>query len=62
MESLYRRHRFPPEIISHAAWLYYRFSLSFWEVEELFAERRVGSGDSRLISGRTRRRADSGTL
>jgi len=29
MESLHRRHRFPPEIISHAVWLYHRFTLSF---------------------------------
>ena len=26
--SLYKRHRFPGEIISHAVWLYYRFLLS----------------------------------
>ncbi len=26
--------RFPPEIISHAVWLYFRFSLSFRDVEE----------------------------
>ena len=30
----YRRHRFPGEIISHAGWLYYRFLLSFRDVEE----------------------------
>jgi len=29
MESLYRGHRFPPEIISHAVWLYHRFTLSY---------------------------------
>ena len=29
MESLYRCHRYPPETISHAVWLYYRFTLSF---------------------------------
>ena len=34
-------YRFPPEIISHAVWLYHRFSLSFREVEELLAERGV---------------------
>ena len=39
--SLYRNHRFPPEIIAHAVWLYHRFSLSFREVEELLAERGV---------------------
>ena len=37
----YKNHRFPPEIISHAVWLYHRFSLSFREVEELLAERGV---------------------
>ncbi|MBR1367930.1 IS6 family transposase, partial [Bradyrhizobium ottawaense] len=24
---LYRRHRFPPEVISYAVWLYFRFPL-----------------------------------
>jgi len=37
----YRRHRFPPEIISHAVWLYHRFCLSFRDVEDLLAERGV---------------------
>lgn len=27
--SLYHRHRFPAEIISHCVWLYFRFALSF---------------------------------
>jgi putative transposase len=31
--------RFPSEIISHAVWLYFRFSLSFRDVEELLAQR-----------------------
>ena len=35
----YRRHRFPPEIIHHAIWLYLRFTLSYRDVEELLAER-----------------------
>src|SRR5207244_1615033 len=40
MTSLcYRRHRFPPEIIQHAIWLYLRFTLSYRDVEELLAER-----------------------
>ena len=39
--SRYIRHRFPAEIISHAVWLYYRFSLSFREVEDLLVERGV---------------------
>ena len=37
----YKNHRFPPEIIAHAVWLYHRFSLSFPEVEELLPERAV---------------------
>ncbi len=37
-ESIYRGHRFPPEIISQAVWLYYRFCLSFRDVEDLLAE------------------------
>jgi len=37
----FARHRFPPEIIRHAIWLYARFTLSFRDVEELLAERGV---------------------
>ncbi len=37
----YRGYRFPPEIISHAVWLYYRFCLSFRDVEDLLAERGI---------------------
>ena len=40
--SLYRRHRFPGEIISYCVWLYYRFSLSYRDIEELMAQRGVG--------------------
>ena len=47
MESLYRRHRFPPEIISHAVWLYHRFALSFRDAGDLLAERGVAvSGEA----------------
>src|SRR5918994_1025295 len=35
----YARHRFPPEVIRHAIWLYLRFTLSYRDVEELLAER-----------------------
>ena len=38
---LYRRLHFPGEIISHAVWLYFRFLLSYRDVEELLAERGV---------------------
>ena len=37
----YKRHRFPPQIIAHAVWLYVRFNLSLREVEELMLERGV---------------------
>jgi putative transposase len=40
-DSLYHRHRFPPEIISNCVWLYFRFSLSFRDVEELMSSRGV---------------------
>lgn len=37
----YKRHRFPPEIISHAVWLYFRFPLSLRLVEEMLLQRGV---------------------
>jgi putative transposase len=37
----YHRYRFPPEIISHAVWLYHRFYLSVREFEDLLAERGI---------------------
>lgn len=40
-KSKFARHRFPPEVIKHAVWLYHRFSLSFRDVEDLLAERGV---------------------
>lgn len=39
--SIYRGHRFPPDIISYCVWLYFRFSLSFRDVEDMMAERGV---------------------
>ena len=39
--STYHRHRFPAEIISHCVWLYFRFALSFRDVEEMLAMRGV---------------------
>ncbi len=39
--SSYSGFRFPKEIISHAVWLYFRFNLSFRDVEDLLAERGV---------------------
>jgi putative transposase len=37
----YKGHRYPAEIIAHCVWLYFRFPLSFREVEELMIERGV---------------------
>jgi transposase-like protein len=37
----YKRHRFPPDIISYAVWLYYRFNLSHRDIEDLLAERGI---------------------
>ena len=37
----YHGYRFPPEIISHAVWLYHRFCVSFRNVEELLAQRGI---------------------
>jgi transposase-like protein len=39
--SLYHRHRFPAEIVSHCIWLYFRSALSFRDVEEMLAMRGV---------------------
>ena len=39
--NTYKRHRFPPEIISYAVWVYYRFNLSHRDVEDLLAERGI---------------------
>src|SRR3981081_1846698 len=38
----YVRHRFPPDIICHAVWLYLRFTLSYRDVEDLLAARGLG--------------------
>jgi len=32
--NTYKRHRFPPDIISYAVWLYYRFNLSHREIND----------------------------
>ena len=39
--NTYKRHRFPPEIISYAVWLYHRFNLSHRDIEDLLAERGI---------------------
>src|SRR5918996_853017 len=37
----YKRHRFHPDIIAHCVWLYFRFCLSYRDVEELLLSRGV---------------------
>ncbi|MBF9235377.1 IS6 family transposase [Microvirga alba] len=37
----YKRHRFPPQIIAHAVWLYFRFPLSLRLVEEMLLKRGI---------------------
>ena len=37
----YKRHRFPPAIISYAVWLYFRFNLSHRDIEDLLAQRGI---------------------
>lgn len=37
----YKRHRFPAEVIHHAVWLYFRFTLSLRDVEELLSQRGI---------------------
>ena len=37
----FKRHRFPPDVIRQAVWLYFRFTLSFREVEEMLAQRGI---------------------
>ena len=61
----FKRHRFSPEIIQHAVWLYAQFTLSFRDVEDLLAERGIDVSNEtvrrwflkfgRLISGNLRR-------
>jgi hypothetical protein len=37
----FKRHRFPADAIRYAVWLYFRFTLSIRDVEELLAERGI---------------------
>jgi putative transposase len=41
IEPSYRGYRFPAEIIAHCAWLYFRFCLSFRDVQEMMLERGI---------------------
>ncbi len=46
----YARHRFPPAIIQHAVWLYFRFALSYRDVEDLLAERGILGSECLILS------------
>ena len=37
----YRRHRFPVEVVEQCVWLYFRFALSYRDVEEMMAKRGI---------------------
>jgi putative transposase len=39
--NTYKRHRFPPDIISYTVWLYHRFNLSHRDIEDLLAKRGI---------------------
>jgi putative transposase len=39
--NIYKRYRFPSEIIQYAVWHYYRFNLSYRDIEDLLAERGI---------------------
>ena len=39
--NTYKRHRYPPEIISYAIWLYFRFNLSYRDIEDILAQRGI---------------------
>ena len=39
--NTYKQHRFPPDIISYAVWLYHRFNLSHGDIEDHLAERGI---------------------
>jgi putative transposase len=39
--KMYKRHRFSPEIIQYAVWLYHRFNLSHRDIEDLMSQRGI---------------------
>jgi putative transposase len=53
----YKHHRFPGEIISHGVWLYYRFPLSYRDVQELLFERGINMPHTGWCTWTSRRRS-----
>lgn len=49
----YKRHRFPPETIQLAVWLYFRFTTSLRNVEDMLAERGISVSTKPCATGRT---------
>lgn len=49
----FKRHRFPAEVIRYAVWLYFRFTLSLRDVEELLAQRGIDVSVRRSAAGST---------
>ena len=43
-----KRHRFPPDVIQRAVWLYFRFTPSLRDVEEMQAERGIETNDETI--------------
>ena len=41
MTISFARHQFPPAVIRHAVWLHIRFTLSYRDIEDLLAERKL---------------------
>ena len=39
--KMYKRHRFPPEIIQYVVWLYHRFNLSHRDIKDLLSQRGI---------------------
>jgi len=39
--NIYKRHRYPKEIIGYTVWLYHRFMLSLRDVSEILAQREI---------------------
>jgi transposase-like protein len=39
--NIYAGYRYPHQIISHAVWLYHKFTLSFRNIKELLSEKRL---------------------
>jgi putative transposase len=54
----YKRHRFPPDIISYAVWLYHRFNISHRDVEDLLAERGINVSYGEVVDVHLQARRD----